>query len=168
MKTARDVPGFPSFRVSAAGTVWGLFRGRWRRRRGGIVSSNGVKYRCVILKMDDGKDLRVPVHKLVLLAFHGPRPAGQVARWRDGDRLNCRADNLSWGPRPRGAEAGALAGVNHPRSIYTADQVRSIREGREKRVPAWLLAKLYGGSKATVERAARGVTYRDVGDAGAA
>lgn len=38
------------------------------------------------------------VHKLVAAAFLGPKPPGHRLRWRDDDRTNCAAWNLTWGP----------------------------------------------------------------------
>lgn len=40
---------------------------------------------------------RVPIHLLVLLAFKGPRPAGKLARHRDGINTHNVASNLRWG-----------------------------------------------------------------------
>jgi hypothetical protein len=40
---------------------------------------------------------RRTIHELVALVFHGPRPEGKEVRHLDGDRLNCRADNLMYG-----------------------------------------------------------------------
>jgi hypothetical protein len=37
------------------------------------------------------------VHALVTEAFHGPRPAGQVARHLDDVPTHCTANNLAWG-----------------------------------------------------------------------
>ncbi len=37
------------------------------------------------------------VHRVVLDAFVGPRQIGQECRHLDGDRLNNRLDNLTWG-----------------------------------------------------------------------
>ena len=44
----------------------------------------------------DGKTWRVAVHILVLIAFIGPRPAGQYACHGNGDRTDNRVENLRW------------------------------------------------------------------------
>ncbi|MFL1432774.1 MULTISPECIES: HNH endonuclease [unclassified Nocardiopsis] len=43
-----------------------------------------------------GPKLRL-LHRVVLETFVGPRPDGMVCRHLDGDRMNCRLDNLRWG-----------------------------------------------------------------------
>lgn len=48
-----------------------------------------------------GKSFTVKVHKLVALAFLGPRPNGHEIDHRNGDRLDNRPENLRW--RRRGA-----------------------------------------------------------------
>lgn len=45
----------------------------------------------------DGKQRATPVHVLVALAFHGPRPEGMEVRHLDGTRTNNRPENLAWG-----------------------------------------------------------------------
>lgn len=40
-----------------------------------------------------------PVHVLVCVAFHGPRPAKADVRHCDGDKFNNAATNLTWGSR---------------------------------------------------------------------
>lgn len=46
----------------------------------------------------DGKQYLRRVHQLVCTAFHGPKPTDKhECRHLDGDPLNNRADNLTWG-----------------------------------------------------------------------
>lgn len=45
----------------------------------------------------NGKQEQSPIHVLVALAFHGPRPDGMEVRHLDGVRTNNRPENLSWG-----------------------------------------------------------------------
>jgi HNH endonuclease/NUMOD4 motif len=39
------------------------------------------------------------VRDLVLATFVGPKPAGFIVRHRDGNRANCRLENLFYGPK---------------------------------------------------------------------
>lgn len=92
----RAVPGWADlYEVSDQGRVRSLQRGgprllRPQGRRGYL--------RVALTSRPRGKPRRWrPVHQLVLEAFHGPRPLGQVARHLNGDRTDNRADNLAWG-----------------------------------------------------------------------
>lgn len=57
----------------------------------------GMKYYHVLLRHKPRKWF-VPVHKLVLLAFDGPRPTkAHETRHLNGDRFDNRITNLRWG-----------------------------------------------------------------------
>lgn len=57
---------------------------------------NGNGYLRVSLCKKGAETTRT-VHRLVLTAFCGPRPAGMVSRHLDGNKLNNTLRNLSWG-----------------------------------------------------------------------
>lgn len=85
----RPIVGFPGYEVSDLGGV----------RHGGHVpirDTSGNGYPRVWLIGSNGRGVRRPVHQVVTEAFHGPRPAGQEVRHRNGDRRDNRAANLSW------------------------------------------------------------------------
>jgi len=50
-----------------------------------------------------GRAWLVPVHQLVLTAFHGPRPKGNVARHLNDEKTDNRVENLAWGTRSENA-----------------------------------------------------------------
>ncbi len=56
---------------------------------------NRFGYRCVVLRKD-GENYWRTVHKLVCLAFLGPKPPGKEINHLDGDKLNSRLDNLEY------------------------------------------------------------------------
>ncbi|SHJ58468.1 NUMOD4 motif-containing protein [Nocardiopsis flavescens] len=90
----RAVVGFPGYEVSSLGNVrsWSRYkRGELLKLRPGTTG-----YPHVTL-WRDGRCHRPKVHRLVALAFIGPRPDGQQVRHLDGDRLNNAADNLAYG-----------------------------------------------------------------------
>lgn len=58
------------------------------------------------------------VHKLVALAFIGPRPDGMEVRHRDGDALNPRLSNLAYGTSTQNAQ-DTIAHGNHPNGRKT-------------------------------------------------
>lgn len=87
-------------------------------------------YRSVSLWAENRGE-RVLVHRLVLETFVGPCPAGMECRHEDGDRLNARLTNLSWGtPKQNGEDrVGHGKQARHERhgmAKLTADNVRTI------------------------------------------
>lgn len=76
---------------------------------------------------------RVLVHRVVLGAFVGPCPPGMECRHEDGDRLNPRLGNLSWGTPKQNGEDRVGHGMQvrhekHGMAKLTADGVREIRK----------------------------------------
>lgn len=45
---------------------------------------------------EHGSKLMLTLHRVVLEAFRGKRPKGKEARHLDGNKANCRLDNLEW------------------------------------------------------------------------
>jgi hypothetical protein len=111
--------------------------------------------------------VRTPMtlHKAVMLAFAGPRPQGTEIRHLDGDRKNCRLENLAYstrteneadkerhGTRLRG-EASALAKL-------TVADVQDIRRRRGERQEA--LAAEFGCTFSNISAIQRGVSWKHV------
>jgi len=59
-----------------------------------MVDRHGYPYVMLYSGKKPGK--RWYIHTLILMAYVGPRPEGQVARHRDGDPMKPNAQNLSW------------------------------------------------------------------------
>jgi hypothetical protein len=98
----KRVPGWPGYQVSDIGRVRSVDR----------VLSNGQACGGVMLAtypnrdgypkvtLSGGKHKRqkqVTVHRLVMLAFEGPRPPGMEIRHLDSDPGNARRSNLAYG-----------------------------------------------------------------------
>src|ERR1044072_2359706 len=106
--TTRYLPieGFPGYRVGDDGTVWscwrtcpnGRFLSSWRQMKQSVQKnrSNGRSYRYLNL-CKGGKPTIYMVHRIVLEAFVGPRPAGMECRHLDGNPGNNNLSNLQWG-----------------------------------------------------------------------
>lgn len=96
-ETWRVIPGFPNYEVSDQGQI------RSRRRRGSsggalIPSLDRHGYGRVHMYDTTGKRVNLTVHKVVLLAFVGPRPATHThIRHLDGNPRNNRLENLRYG-----------------------------------------------------------------------
>lgn len=72
------------------------------------------------------------VHRLVLMAFRGPAPAGTEGCHRNDVKADNRIENLYWGTRAenvadRTANGGDTVGTRHPNCRLTEAAVREIR-----------------------------------------
>jgi len=110
-----------------------------------------------------------PVHVLVLESFVGPRPEGHLGCHGDGDRSNCRLDNLYWGTHAQNMDdrerhGRTVRGERHHAALLTEDQVTEIKgalsdpyfgQGVE-------LAARYGVSAATISAIKHGRLWASV------
>jgi hypothetical protein len=155
-------PDDPRYRIRDDGTIIGP-RG-WPLKPQPTGSSAGY---LQISVCRDGIVRRKSVHVMVCETFHGPRPPGKQAAHSDGDKLNCRADNLSWktpienaadmhthGTSPRGER-----NASHK---LTTSQVREIRERLASGVRQIELVRAFGVCKGTISRIATGEGWTHV------
>jgi hypothetical protein len=108
----RSIPGYEdTYQVSSLGQVRSLPR---NTTRGKVLSVKVGKrgYPAVAL-VQDGRQSTHEVHRLVALAFLGPRPDGMEVRHVDGDRLNPRASNLAYGTRSENVRDKRAHGTDH-------------------------------------------------------
>lgn len=138
----RDIPGFPGYRAGSNGTIWS----RWRTcRQGKILTDHWHQMKLSVQKKRsegrrylylnlcrDGKPTTFHVHRLILLAFVGPRPEGMECRHLDGNPANNNITNLTWGTKQENTEDCRKhnryhVGEKHPRSKLTTEQVIEIR-----------------------------------------
>lgn len=91
----------------------------------------------------DGKRRSAYVHRLVLEAFVGPPPPGQVARYRNGDRNDLRLANLFW---------GSNVGHISQRRVISPELREAIRVARASGESAAATAVRLGVSASTVLR----------------
>ncbi len=117
--TYREIPRFPGFRFggdASVATRWMLgvkkqLGDEWRflkpspRKSGYQWFYAGSQKTTKPLRLDE----------VICEAFHGDRPEGTECLHRDGDRANCRSDNLYWG-------------VDSERAIDPALEFREISE----------------------------------------
>lgn len=96
----RGSPSFPGYFISSHGRIASLHK--WRGQDGPRIlrtHPNAFGYPIVQLRVDGAPRGRIcrSMHVLVAEAFLGPRPAGHEVRHLDGDPLNCRVGNLTYG-----------------------------------------------------------------------
>ena len=116
----RAVPGFDWYEVSSLGRLrsWAP-----RKHRGKLVVptkprlkklSNGASgnYLYTSLSNGNGKCIRRNIHSLVLESFVSQKPEGSVARHLNGNSMDNRLVNLSWGSEQENAEDRSAHGVS--------------------------------------------------------
>lgn len=103
----KDIPGEPDLRVSSLARVLDTRR-PWHQAQQHLVSrdlggmllnprKNDKGYAYVDVREPRCKPRRLLLHRLVLEAFHGSRPAGLEGCHKDDDIENNAPDNLYWG-----------------------------------------------------------------------
>lgn len=120
----------PGYAVSEDGRVWAVgtnWRGYGEREI--KPTENGHGYLKVRLTIG-GRRRNIPVHRIVALAFVGPKPspAHEVCHV-DGNRQNNAASNLRWGTR----KDNAADRERHGRTSRGAVHSAAIRAGLENR-----------------------------------
>lgn len=105
------------------------------------------------------------VHRLVLLAFVGPQPAGMECCHWDGDQSNNRLENLRWDTAAanwadRRRHGNGNGGDRAPKAKLTWEQVQEMRRtyarGGVRQVD---LADEYGVNQSNVSQIVRGATW---------
>ena len=115
----------------------------------------------VKLQCPDGKERRVAVHRLVLLAFVGPCPEGMECCHGPGGPADNRLTNLRWDTRGANrldayddsATRGAYA---HPNAKLTPEQVNEIRAAISGGMSNGAIGQKYGVSRFTIHRIRHG------------
>lgn len=164
----RPIPGYEGYyEVSSVGRVRSLSRisthrnGTRRRVAGRLlkpwVSNQG--YPTVSLFREDGRR-SVAVHRLVALAFIGPRPEGLEVCHNDGVKTNAKVGNLRYDTRQaniadRRLHGGQPIGSEVPNAKLTEAEARKIIALRG-RVPLGVLADRFGVAKSTICRIQKG------------
>jgi hypothetical protein len=137
----KDVAGWPGYCVGDDGSPWSCriissltgLGNTWRKLKG-IPTKGGY---ILVQLFSNSRRKTFHVHRLVLDAFVGPRPAGMECRHLDGNPKNNRLDNLCWGTktenRADSMRHGTLyrkPGEDHPDAFLTEALVREIMQLR--------------------------------------
>lgn len=118
-----------NYQISNLGRIRSCCRqkaGRWKLLRPGVDTKG---YFHVTLWEQQEREGRYRIHQLVAAAFIGPRPKGQEVRYKDGDRRNCRADNLLYGTHKENCQDAVRHGSLHMIKLTPADvcSIRALR-----------------------------------------
>jgi HNH endonuclease/NUMOD4 motif len=163
----RPIAGFAHYDVSDCGRVrsW-LNPGRNGIRRSPVIRAlvpDKEGYLTVTLRRD-GKNFCCKVHRLVLIAFGGPCPAGKEVRHRNGIPNDNRLSNLLWGTRREQFEDQVVHGTDtrgerNGQAKLTYKQAEDIRRMLASGARAGSIAVDVGVSQATVSRIKHGLRY---------
>lgn len=120
---------FPGYEIYEDGTIW-------RRKHKTINGTNlkrkqikphVAKNKYLVICLHDNKCMRVQqyLHRLVYEAFFGKIPKGYEIDHIDGDRQNCKIQNLRLSTHQ--------ANVNNPKSIERYKRANSLDKGKYDR-----------------------------------
>lgn len=166
MENWRDVLDYEGlYQVSDDGRIrrlWAVlphvFAAGVRKPRNYLKPGCNNQGRLQVTLSKEGQTRRFLVHRLVLLAFSGPCPAGQEGLHRSDDHTDNRIGNLYWGVRgDRPASAGA--GESSAQSRLTEQDVRDIRMSTETERA---LAARYGVSQVAIHYVKTRKTWKHV------
>ena len=165
----RSIPGWPEYQASDTGAV----------RRVGCAS--GARVGRILRQLRNKKtgyfsvclsqhavQVRIDVHRLVAMAFHGPKPSvDYLVAHNDGSRTNNHASNLRWATQSENVRdcrghGTALLGVRNPMSHLDEVDVKSIRRMKVLGIPRPVIAEGFGLHKRTVFRILAGGNWGHV------
>jgi len=156
----RDIPGYEgSYQVSSKGRVRSLprvvpvydsvRRVSYARTCPGKILRQAVCDRAGHVSVHLGKYTRgIPVHQLVMLAFHGFPPAGMEAMHLNGIPTDNRPENLRYGTHSENIIDMYRSGKGRIR--LTPEEVRQIRFGLACGCSPRELAGMYGVSASCI------------------
>lgn len=162
----RDIPCAPGYQASADGQIRRirLCKNGWKPRvLAGYV--NPIGYRVVTISPGRVRALHF-VHRLVCLAFHGPRPStGHEVAHGDGNALNNAATNLRWATVAENAADRKLhgrdtVGERHGMAKLTAVDAASVRQLAHNGMKQRDIGRRFGIHQAQVHRIVTGKSWR--------
>lgn len=160
------IPGCPCYYVDKTGDIISTkgARGHAYHHMRPMTHKDGHLY--VLLRVG-GKQIKMFIHRAVLLAFRGEPKPGEESRHLDDNPANNRLENLVWGTRLENVEdkrrngrlpIGERSGTHRlteedVRRIRTLHGTRSLRD----------LAREFGVSHTEIRRVALGLKWASLG-----
>ena len=141
----KDIPGYPGYKADSEGYIWGKkgFRLKWQYNKGGYP------------RVSVSPNSKQPIHKLVCLAFYGPKPDGLQIRHIDGNKENTRPENFVYGTSRENADDfithGSGRGSKNGHSKLKEIDIIEMRElYRTEQMNQTELAKKYGVTQSCI------------------
>ncbi len=148
----REVPGFPEYIVSALGVVVSL-----KKRSVRVIRQVSERGYMRVWLCGGGAQVRFRVHRIVLLAWVGPCPPGEVARHLDGNPSNNSVENLAWGTQSENVADSVRHGTRrvhrgskNGQSKLTEDEAAAIADLVTSGWKQRDVARFFGVSQRTV------------------
>lgn len=141
----RDVVGYPGYRVSSTGVVYGIRSDTTQ----GLSCDVGQQGHCRVTMHREGSPRsgeRELVHRLALTAFVRPPKKGEQACHRNGDPTDNRLSNLYWGTQSDNWRDRVDHGNHRSYAKLTEQQVNEMRVRADEGVSVQNLAALYNVS----------------------
>lgn len=167
----RNIPSFPDYQASTEGTIRRVTpRANGHRLEPSLNGyvMKGTGYFTITITFPGGKRRNVCVHKLICLAFHGPKPTPQheVAHG-DGTRTNNRPDNLRWAThsenmQDRVRHGRDRCGADNHAAKLADDNIDLIFYLAERGFGQRQIASLFQVSQRTIWRVLNGKSWRHV------
>jgi hypothetical protein len=167
MTVWRNIPGFSRYSASADGRIR-LDVPHWGRQPRILQQRIHQAYYRVHVAHDWGFSARIPVHRLVALAFLGEPPyLGAYVLHNDGHHLNNCESNLRYGtPAENTADmlrhGSHVHGEDHPDSKLTEADVREIVERLRAGETQASIGRLYGVTQRVIWQIASGGRWKHV------
>ena len=153
----RSIPGYLAYEASSQGRIRSIERTIIRKDGKPLHIKGRVLAQCTTAKGYKNAGRAGPVHVLVCLAFHGPRPDGLLACHGPLGKTINTPDNLYWGPPSQNLgddkrrDGTTLFGTRNPATKLTPDQVAQIRS-LDGSISHDQIAKRFGVSQSTISR----------------
>jgi hypothetical protein len=156
----KPIPNAPNYWATDKGHILSTHSGRLRRLKPCRTQSRLHVAICV-----GESEKRIPIARLVCLAFHGEPPPGKSLaihrsrHWRDN-----RPENVFWGDASDlarlKAENGVMArGVRHHAAKLSPEKAAAIRKLREQGHLLRRIGQRFGVARPTVGEVVRGVRW---------
>jgi len=168
----KKVRGFPGYDVSSMGRVrsWksGGRGGKTVRKKPLIMSFSFDKdgYETILLVLGNKRPKR-RVHRLVLLAFVGPPPAGMSTSHLNGHKADNRLKNICWESmkdncRRKHAHGTAQIGERNAHAKLTDKDILAIRDRHLRGETQESIAKYFGVTRPNIGYIIRRETWRHI------
>jgi hypothetical protein len=178
----KSIPGIEGYEADEDGSIWSIgtnWRGYGRRILAQYPDKSGyLRVRLVF----NGRREQKFVHFLVCTAYHGLKPTGLETRHIDGNKLNNKPDNLSWGTHKENVEDRVRHGVagrgerngvhTHPEKVsrgessvmakLTESQVVEIRRLYRFNEKIAKIAKKFNVCYQTIRAIVRRITWKHI------